>query len=157
MLCNRTQSGGDTYYTIDSLLCASDNNTAATNGTKLCILTPLSCNTDPIDITIDVVHATRLSDLHSPTPSISGGGGNHSTTTSRVGTPNHNPNRNTPSHSAAGGGGGGITRKSSMITRNKSSLYHKAYGSQNNSDSDNVRSGREDDYQQVCIVCNLWI
>lgn len=45
VLCNRTQSGGDTYYCIDSLLCNRD----------FAIVTPLSTVADPLEILVDIV------------------------------------------------------------------------------------------------------
>jgi len=47
ILCNRTQSGGDTYFCVDALLCNKQNN--------LCIVTPLSYEADPIEIYVDIV------------------------------------------------------------------------------------------------------
>ena len=64
-LCNRTESGGDTYFCINSMLIAPirDND--------LCILTPFSAECDPMEVTISIVDARiykkkilrRMSDL----------------------------------------------------------------------------------------------
>jgi len=50
ILCNRTQSGGDTYFCVDSLLCNRDK--------ELCILTPLASESDPLEIFVDIVQGT---------------------------------------------------------------------------------------------------
>lgn len=47
VLCNRTQSGGDTYFCVDALLC--------NKGKDLCIVTPLARDSDPMVINIDIV------------------------------------------------------------------------------------------------------
>jgi hypothetical protein len=47
ILCNRTQSGGDTYFCVDSLLCDKSKD--------LCIITPLAAEADPIAINVDIV------------------------------------------------------------------------------------------------------
>jgi hypothetical protein len=49
VLCNRTQSGGDTYYCLESLFMNKDNG--------LCILTPYAAEADPLDIVIDIVES----------------------------------------------------------------------------------------------------
>lgn len=46
VLCNRTQSGGDTYFAIDALLCNHEH----------CILTPVANEHEmPLEITVDIV------------------------------------------------------------------------------------------------------
>lgn len=50
ILCNRTQSGGDTYFCVDSLLCNREK--------ELCILTPLASESDPLEIFVDIVQGT---------------------------------------------------------------------------------------------------
>lgn len=46
VLCNRTQSGGDTYFCIDALLCNHEH----------CILTPVATEHEsPLEITVDIV------------------------------------------------------------------------------------------------------
>ena len=47
--CNRTESGGDTYYCTQSLLCNS----------QFAVLTPHGCDVDPIEIVVDVVESSR--------------------------------------------------------------------------------------------------
>lgn len=47
--CNRTESGGDTYYCTQSLLCNSN----------FAVLTPHGCDVDPIEIVVDVVESSR--------------------------------------------------------------------------------------------------
>jgi hypothetical protein len=47
--CNRTESGGDTYYCVQALLCNSN----------FAVLTPHGCAVDPIDIVVDVVESFR--------------------------------------------------------------------------------------------------
>ena len=43
-LTNRTETGGDTYFCIDSLLCAT------TQDRDMCILTPLGAEADPLEV-----------------------------------------------------------------------------------------------------------
>ena len=52
MMCNRTQSGGDTYYCIDSLLNAGLRN-------DLFTLAPVSNKAEPLEIWIDLVETDR--------------------------------------------------------------------------------------------------
>lgn len=47
--CNRTESGGDTYYCVQALLC-NDN---------FAVLTPHGCAVDPIEIVVDVVESNK--------------------------------------------------------------------------------------------------
>jgi len=47
--CNRTESGGDTYYCVQSLLCNSN----------FSVLTPHGCAVDPIEIIVDVVESHK--------------------------------------------------------------------------------------------------
>ena len=54
ILCNRTQSGGDTYFCVDSLLCNKLND--------LCIIVPIASNAEPIAIFIDIVEEKRVMD-----------------------------------------------------------------------------------------------
>jgi hypothetical protein len=56
--CNRTESGGDTYYCVQSLLC--NNNFA--------VLTPHGCDVDPIEIVVDVVESAQSRRRSSPRP-----------------------------------------------------------------------------------------
>ncbi len=49
VLCNRTQSGGDTYFCVDALLRGGDVST------DLSILTPFSPEADPLHFKVDVV------------------------------------------------------------------------------------------------------
>lgn len=48
VLCNRTQSGGDTYFCVEALLCGERTDSKT-------ILTPLSAEADPLSFSIDVV------------------------------------------------------------------------------------------------------
>jgi len=50
IFCNRTQSGGDTYFCVDSLLCNKEK--------ELCILAPLASESDPLEIFVDIVQGT---------------------------------------------------------------------------------------------------
>jgi len=61
MMSNRTQSGGDSYFCVDSLFCE--------NKKHLCILTPLSSESDPVKIKVDLVLARSAQ--QSTTPSTS--------------------------------------------------------------------------------------
>jgi hypothetical protein len=47
--CNRTQSGGDTYYTIESLLVNKE----------FAVLTPFACEADPLEIIVDIVESEK--------------------------------------------------------------------------------------------------
>lgn len=60
MLCNRTQSGGDTYFCIDALLCDKSKD--------LCIITPLAAEADPISISVDIVKGVDPNDQSSGRP-----------------------------------------------------------------------------------------
>ena len=54
MLCNRTQSGGDTYFCVDAVLgrCGLENNP---DGDRFAVLTPFENESAPVDITVQVV------------------------------------------------------------------------------------------------------
>lgn len=54
ILSNRTQSGGDTYYCVTSLLCDRDKD--------VCIVTPLACEADPMEISVDIVEEWSAQD-----------------------------------------------------------------------------------------------
>lgn len=54
MMCNRTQSGGDTYYCVDSLLSKK-----LVGGDNLFILAPVSNKAEPLTIIVDVVEVIR--------------------------------------------------------------------------------------------------
>jgi hypothetical protein len=56
--CNRTQSGGDTYFCIDALLRDKEKDFS--------ILTPLGVEADPLEIVIDVIEAKFLPPQSSP-------------------------------------------------------------------------------------------
>ncbi|CAE7631541.1 unnamed protein product [Symbiodinium microadriaticum] len=47
--CNRTQSGGDTYYTVESLFVNRD----------FAVLTPFACEADPLEIVVDIVESEK--------------------------------------------------------------------------------------------------
>mmetsp|Transcript_29099 Transcript_29099/g.58091 ORF Transcript_29099/g.58091 Transcript_29099/m.58091 type:complete len:1347 (+) Transcript_29099:82-4122(+) len=63
MMCNRTQSGGDTYFCVDSLLNRARGADAAAgmigNDERLFILAPMSNSADPLEIIVDLVESTR--------------------------------------------------------------------------------------------------
>eukprot|EP00981_Chlorochromonas_danica_P015170 scaffold10764_cov159-Ochromonas_danica.AAC.24 len=52
VLCNRTQSGGDTYFCVEALLCGDRNESRA-------ILTPFSAEADPLVFMIDAVLVSK--------------------------------------------------------------------------------------------------
>lgn len=52
VLCNRTQSGGDTYFCVEALLCGERNDSKT-------ILTPFSAEADPLMFNIDAVLISR--------------------------------------------------------------------------------------------------
>ena len=56
VLCNRTQSGGDTYFCIDALFCNHDYS----------ILTPISEHENPLEITVDLVEGQNTGNLSTP-------------------------------------------------------------------------------------------
>ena len=47
--CNRTQSGGDTYYTVESLFVNKE----------FAVLTPFACEADPLEIVVDIVESEK--------------------------------------------------------------------------------------------------
>lgn len=47
ILCNRTQSGGDTFFTVNSLLSEQSHD--------LCIVTPLAADAEPLSVKVDIV------------------------------------------------------------------------------------------------------
>jgi len=49
LCCNRTQSGGDTYYIVESLLVNKN----------FAVLTPLACEADPLEIIVDIVESGK--------------------------------------------------------------------------------------------------
>ena len=53
-LTNRTETGGDTYFCIDSLLCAT------TQDRDMCILTPLGAEADPLEVKNPLVPYSTL-------------------------------------------------------------------------------------------------
>jgi hypothetical protein len=53
VLCNRTQSGGDTYFCVDSLLMSP-------NAKEFCILAPFSPEADPLEFFVDVVELQNV-------------------------------------------------------------------------------------------------
>lgn len=67
MMCNRTQSGGDTYYCVDTLLRRKSAPAADGNGTggggynsdNLFILAPMSNKAEPLTIEVDLVETDR--------------------------------------------------------------------------------------------------
>jgi hypothetical protein len=65
MLCNRTQSGGDTYYCVDGLLNRARGGARTSEGKShnlssgLFILAPMSNKADPLEIAVDVVETRR--------------------------------------------------------------------------------------------------
>lgn len=57
ILCNRTQSGGDTYFSVDHLLGQGmhQQNSEAEQRQPLCILTPLHAEGEPLELTVEAV------------------------------------------------------------------------------------------------------
>ena len=61
VLCNRTQSGGDTYFCVEAMLakCGLQTTAASASGTddsfRYANLSPLECESDPLHIMVDIV------------------------------------------------------------------------------------------------------
>jgi hypothetical protein len=54
VLCNRTQSGGDSYFCVDALL-AWCGQGREQKSDRYCVLTPLNLDAEPVDIIVDIV------------------------------------------------------------------------------------------------------
>lgn len=54
VLCNRTQSGGDTYFCVDALLRGGED------AKELTILTPYSASAEPLHFQVDIVQVNKL-------------------------------------------------------------------------------------------------
>ena len=62
MMCNRTQSGGDAYYCVETLLrrrARPGDPESGSNSSDVFILAPLSIKTDPLSIEVDIVETDR--------------------------------------------------------------------------------------------------